>query len=224
MATLIAEDLLLLLTDDETGRTVVDKARLDVGLGGALLVELAMTHRVDLDDRKRLVVLDASPTGDPLLDAALGQLGAKAGGRPSNLVTRLGKGVRQELYGRLERQGVVRREQGKVLGLFPTTSWPAASRDHEQAVRRSLVDLLVVGLVPAERPAALVALLHALRATPKVVVPREHGLSRRELDRRAKALAEGDWGSRAVRQAIDQATAAVSAGVMAATTTATMGS
>jgi hypothetical protein len=37
----IAEDLLLLLTDDETGRSMVPASTLALGLGGAQLVELA---------------------------------------------------------------------------------------------------------------------------------------------------------------------------------------
>ena len=41
MATLIAEDLLLLLLDDESGK-LTNATFLDAGLGGALLVELAL--------------------------------------------------------------------------------------------------------------------------------------------------------------------------------------
>ena len=59
--------------------------------------------------------------------------------------------------------------------------------------------------------------LHALRSTHKVVDPKEHDLRRRELDRRAKEIAEGSWGSKAVREAIDAMLAAVMAAVTAST-------
>ncbi len=104
-----------------------------------------------------------------------------------------------------------------MLGLFPRTSWPTASAEHETAVRRGLEGLLVHGLTPDPRSAALVALLHALRSTHKVVDPKEHDLKRRELDRRAKEIAEGSWGSKAVREAIDAMLAAVLAAVTAST-------
>ncbi len=39
---LIAEDLLLLLTDDASGRLAVPPAQADAALGGANLVELAL--------------------------------------------------------------------------------------------------------------------------------------------------------------------------------------
>jgi hypothetical protein len=210
---LLAEDLLLLLTDDETGRLVVSKAHVDVALGGAQLIELSLAHRVDLDARKRLVVLDASPAGDHLLDSALAIVQQRVGKKPSAALGPLGKGLRPLLYDRLAATGVLRVEHGKVLGLFPTTSWPTASGGHESVARRGLVGQLVQGLTPDPRTAALVALLHALRATHKVVVPHEHGIGRRDLDRRAEAIARGNWGSQAVRQSIDAMTAAVAASV-----------
>jgi hypothetical protein len=37
---LIASDLLLLLTDDETGKLLAPPSQLDIALGGALLLEL----------------------------------------------------------------------------------------------------------------------------------------------------------------------------------------
>ena len=158
-------------------------------------MQLSLDRRVDVDDRKRLVVLDPSPTGDPLLDGALAVVAQRAGKKPSAVLGALGKGLRGQLYARLAAAGVLRSEPGKVLGLFPRTSWPTASAEHETAVRRGLEGPLVHGLTPDPRSAALVALLHALRSTHKVVVPKEHELKRRELDRRAKEIAEGSWGS-----------------------------
>ena len=43
---LIASDLLLLLTDDRTGKLRVPSNQIDIALGGALLIELAIALRV----------------------------------------------------------------------------------------------------------------------------------------------------------------------------------
>jgi hypothetical protein len=207
-AMLLAEDLLLLLTDDETGRLLVSGHDVDVALGGAQLVDLSLSGRVGVD-HKRLVVRDPSATGDELLDRALETVGSRVGKKPSSVVTTLGAKLRDQLYGRLAAVGILRAEHGKVLGLFPTTRWPTSSADHEAAVRRAVTSALVHGTTPEPRDAALVALLHALRSTHKVVKPSEHGLRRRDLDRRAKTIAEGEWGSGAVRDAIDEMVATV---------------
>ena len=118
---LIAEDLLLLLTNDATGKLAASASKVDVALGGALLVELALMQRVDVagpseDVRAgRLVLRDASATSDPLLDEALATVREKQGKRPQNVVTALGKHVRIRLYDRLVDRGLLRRESGKIL-------------------------------------------------------------------------------------------------------------
>jgi hypothetical protein len=51
------------------------------------------------------------------------------------------------------------------------------------------------------------------------VIDRE-GLTAGDVRKRAKAIAEGDWAAKAVHDAVAAAQAAVTAGVMVATTTA----
>ena len=70
-----------------------------------------------------------------------------------------------------------------------------------------------------ERTAALIAVLSALDLAHKVI-DRE-GLPARELKKRAKEVAEGDWAAKAVRDSIAAAQAAMTAAVVATTTAAT---
>lgn len=220
---LIAEDLLLLVTDDESGRLAAPAEQVDLGLGGADLLELTLMNRVDLagegDEVKagRLVVRDASATGDEVLDAALATVAAHRGKRPSVVLGPLAKHLRRTLYERLAASGVVRAEESTVLGIFPSHRWPAQDASHEQEVRRQLVRALVEAGSPDPRTAALVSLLHALGCEHKVIDPRGHGLTKRSLRERAGEIAEGDWASEAVHTAISQMQAAVFAAVAAST-------
>ena len=74
---LLAEDLLLLVTDDTSGRLSAPAAQVDAGLGGANLAELALMNKVGLSGQgdqgkpARIIVRDPSPAGDEVLDAAL---------------------------------------------------------------------------------------------------------------------------------------------------------
>lgn len=78
--TLLAEDLLLLLLDDVTGKPVVDDVRLDRALSGAVLLELALHERIAPAERGeqvrkgRFAVRNSTPMGDTLLDATLSRL------------------------------------------------------------------------------------------------------------------------------------------------------
>jgi hypothetical protein len=219
---LIAEDLLLLVTDDASGRLSSPVAQVDVGLGGAMLLELALMNRVDLsqdgDEGKpgRIIVRDGSLTGDAVLDAALGIVNTRQGKKPSMVIRPLSKNLRQALYRRLTVSGLIRAEEGKILGICPTHSWPAQDARHETEVRRLVTQALVQQTTPDVRSAALIALLHALRCEHKIVNPGQYELSRRQLRARAEQIAKGNWASEAVRTAIDEMMAAILAGVAAA--------
>jgi hypothetical protein len=220
---LLAEDLLLLVTDDTSGQLSAPAAQVDAGLGGANLVELAMMNKVDLSGEGeagrpgRVVVRDPAPAGDDVLDAALAILTANQGRKPSAAIRPLSKNLRHTLYERLAAAGVVRAERGKILGIFPTHTWPALDASHEAQVRQLVTQALVQQAAPDPRTAALIALLHALKCEHKIVDPRPYGLSRRQLAARAEEIAEGNWASAAVRKAIDEMNAAVIAATTAAT-------
>jgi hypothetical protein len=220
---LLAEDLLLLVTDDASGRLSVPGVQVDAGLGGANLVELTLLGQVDVSGEQdqgrpgRIIVRDPSPPGDDVLDAALRILVERQGSKPSAVIRPLGKNLRPVLYQRLADGGVLRAGRGRTLGIFPTRAWPAQDPSHEAEVRQHVTQALVQTAAPDERTAALIALLHALKCEHKVVDPRRYQLSRRQLRARADQIAQGNWASEAVRKAIDEMIAAVAAASAAAT-------
>lgn len=212
---LLAEDLLLLLTDDDTGKLAASGTEVDMALGGALLVELALLQRVDVAGsgervrEGRLMVRDPSPTGDVLLDDALAVVRQKEGKKPQGVVARLGKGTRVRIYERLAGAGVLRADADRVLGIFATHRWPSQDAAHESMVRNEVITALRDGVTTAPKTGALISLLLALHAVDKAVDPVSVGLSKKELNTNAKRIAEGDWAGRAVRQAIDSMYAAL---------------
>lgn len=224
---LISEDLLLLLTHDTTGRLSAPGAQLDMALGGANLIELTLKGKVDLSRESdegrsgRIIVRDSSPTGDAVLDTALRVVAAHSGKKPVAVIRPLSKDLRRTLYERLAARGVVRAEEGRILGLFPTHRWPAQDVRAESEARELITGALTQRAVPDARTSALIALLHALRCEHKVVDARACGLSTRRLTERAAEIARGDWASEAVRRAIDEMMAAI---VVATTTAASAAS
>lgn len=225
MAALIAEDLLLLLLDDEKG--TIQTAYSQTALGGGVLVELALTGAVEVEEKtgvwrtaKVRVVAGREPE-DEVLRAAYDLVGEKERGA-QDLVNRIGKGLQQELAGRLVARGLLERRDGKVLGLFPRTRWPAADTTHEEQVRRALTDALVQGVTTDERTGALIAVLSAVDKVHKVV---DHeGLPAKVVKKRAKEISEGAWAAQAVRDAINASVAAIAAATTAATVAAGSGS
>ena len=214
---LLAENLLLLVTDDASGRLSVPGDQLDKGLGGANLVELTLMGRVDLSKEGgpgkpgRLVVRDSSPAGDEVLDAALRIVLAHAGRRPAAVIRPLSRNLRRTLYERLAANGAVRAERGRVLGVFPVRRWPAQDAGQQAEMRRLVTQALVQQAAPDDRTAALTALVHALRCEHKIVDPRPSGLSRRQLRTRAEEITQSSWAPEPARAMIEAIAAAVKA-------------
>ena len=221
---LLAEDLLLLVTDDTSGRLSAPAARVDAGLGGANLVELTLLNKVDLsgegDQGKpgRIIVRDPAPAGDDVLDAALGILITRQGSKPSTVIRPLSKNLRHRLYQRLAGSGMIRAGRGRTLGIFPARTWPAQDSRHEEQVRQLVTQALVQRTAPDARTAALIALLHALKCEHKIIDPRQYRLSRRQLRARAEEVAMDNWASEALRKVISEMVAATATAATAAAT------
>lgn len=217
---ILAEDVLLLLLDDASGKARVDRTRLDLALAGGVLLDLTTLGRVDVAAEGeqvkagRLVVRDTSTTGDEVLDEGLRRIGAMRPKKAEGALPALAKGLRQNLLDRFVERGIVRADEGRVLGIFPTHSWPAIESDHERQVRAALRDVLVVGRTPLPREAALVSLLQAIDQVPKVLG--DVGMAARDLRRRAKEISEGGFADVAVRKAVDAVNAAMTVAVMTA--------
>ncbi|SFP97182.1 Golgi phosphoprotein 3 (GPP34) [Amycolatopsis arida] len=220
----IAEDLLLLAFDDDTGKPISGVSNLELSLAGALLIELAMLGRVGLAvegesvKKGRLVLRDSTPTGHPALDDALDKLGKLEGRKPQDAIRPLsGDDLSNRLLAGLADRGILRREQGRVLGIFPTTRWPAEESRHEEEVRAGLRRVLVDGGAPTEREAAMIALLSAMKLAGRVV----DAPDRKLVERRAKEIAEGNWVSDAMGKVTEEITTAVMVAVFVPTIVST---
>ncbi|SDB80246.1 Golgi phosphoprotein 3 (GPP34) [Raineyella antarctica] len=204
-----AENLLLLLTDRRTGRLVVPWNRVDLALAGSVLGQLWRTGRIDVDhpERPRLPgrihVLDASPTGDEVLDRVLAIL-ATTERRPIPALHRIKAGVRRSLYERLEAEGVLVHRTGRALGFIPLDLWPVRdARSHEPFTRR----LVNWWTSPTYREASddaecasATALLGAIGAVGPVVRRVGPAQQARGVQRTAALAREASWVATAVHQ------------------------
>jgi hypothetical protein len=216
---------LLLLTDDESGKPVADTTKLDLGLAGAVLIDLAKLDRVEVAGpgesvkEGRLYVRDRTPTGEAVLDDVLKRLDERGPKKPASLVPHLTKGLRDALYQRLAERGIVRAEEGRVLGIFPRRQWPATDSTHEDEMRRGLHDVLVLGREPTVHEALVVSMLYAVEQVPKALGDAES--DKHQVRERAKAIADGEFAGEAVRKAVEAVRAAVLTSVIAASAVAT---
>ncbi|OEJ34491.1 GOLPH3/VPS74 family protein [Streptomyces subrutilus] len=215
MAVTLAEEIMLLSLDDESGAA---RQRQAVGwaVAGGILLELVMAGRVTVKG-KYLELADETPTGEELLDGRLGLIATWLRGRSKRRVTdwltkdqakAVGAGVE-----RLCARGVVAVEESKVFGVFPRRRFPEADGTVERALRERLTAVVIGGAEPDERTAGLVALLHAAKLH-RLAFP---DLPRGQVTARMAEIAGGQWAAESVRAAIRDMQAA-----MVAVTTVTV--
>ena len=211
-----------LLAYDEDGTPLTDATHLDNGLGGALLLELALAERVDVVNR-RVVVLDPAPTGDALIDEALARIAADERSRkPGHWVTRFAKTTRPIVLDRLVADGVLTVQKDKVLGVFPRTKFPAPGgvEPAAEVEARERMRTAVLGTDAVHpRTAALCALVAATDLDRKVFA----GLDHKRVKARLKEIGEGAWAAAAVRRTIEEIQSAVLVAIVASTTATTAG-
>ena len=220
---LIAEDLLLLATDDASGKITVSSMELDPALAGAVVIDLVVAGRINLDGDGRgakVVVTDSTPMGDPVLDAALQSLIEKGPVKPGSAISRLAKGLRERVNIQLEQRGLHRREEGRVLGLFPTTRWKAEDSGYENGLRSHLAGVLLKGLPPDGRSAAIISVLTAANLLKTVVDKPDLKAAKA----RGKEIGDDNWAADSVRRVIQETQAAISTAVMVSTVVVAGGS
>ncbi|PTU55562.1 GPP34 family phosphoprotein [Sphaerisporangium cinnabarinum] len=213
---LVVDDLFLLLLDDD-GASIQAAGTLYYTLGGAVLTELALLGRVEVDDTgvlngPRVTPAGDEPLPDPLLQAAFDTVAAKTQ-RVQPLLVALGADLWREVMERLVARGLVRQEERTVLGLFRTTRWPAADAEHEARLRARVRRVLEDGEAPDARTAAIVGLLSASGALPSLRPPLPWNAVTAA---RAQELQRGQWGPEAVATAVARTAAAITASTAAA--------
>jgi hypothetical protein len=209
----LSDDLILLTVN--SGGTLRLPAKLRFGLAGSELVRLAAAGRVNVE-RRKIVVLDGSPTGDALLDQALASMtGGWLAPTAKAWVARDRHGLVKQYLARLVAAGVVRGERGKALGFIPVTQWTVidAARAAQASDRLAAIATSTGPLSPEQR--ALGGLASAI-GIPELVFPGRTGADARK---RLRQIAKHDPAARTVRDAaVDaSANAAVQAAIKAST-------
>jgi hypothetical protein len=168
----LAEELLLLAYDDQTGKATGSRIGLDLGMSAAVLVDLALAGRIAYVDGY-LTVIDSSPIGDPIADAVLVKAATDDPHTPAQWLQRLRHRLRTRVLEDLVARGVIRDVDETQLEYIHVHRYPVADPAYETEIRKRLADALTSDAIPNERTAALATLLIATRMEPALLLPPE---------------------------------------------------
>jgi hypothetical protein len=201
----LAEDLFLLVCHAATGKARIQTAYLDLGLGGALLLDLVLRERVTLVD-ERVAVIERAVVGDPLLDAAVRTIASDAKRREADYwVRHLARGTHAAVQNRLVAARILMVDEHRVLGVIGVHH----AHQIDGRIEHDLVDRLHDAVVrgrPASRETAAVVSLALAVGLERHLFPRS---DRRAIRHRMHEIAGDEWVGAAVKHAIDAIDAAL---------------
>jgi hypothetical protein len=183
----LAEELLLLAYDDQTGKATGSRIGLDLGMAAAVMVDLALAGRVAYIDGY-LKVIDATPTGEEIADAVLAKAAEGEPHTPGQWLQRLRHRLRSRVLEDLVARGVVQDVDETQMDYIHVHRYPTVEPSVEAEIRKRLAEALVTDQVPDERTAALCTLLIACRMEPALRLPPEEAA---EAHARLEAIASG---------------------------------
>lgn len=160
----LAEQLLLLALDDESGKLLPlpDRA-LDYALAGAILADLTRVKRIRVE-RDNIEILDSSPVESSpedfgLLDLIQADVRSLRGAL-SHLAGE-SHGLRKRLIEQLVEKGVLREENKEFLWVFHFSRYPLADPTAESAVKQRLRNRIRMREIPtSEKEHVLISLVH----------------------------------------------------------------
>ena len=206
------EEITLLLLHDDDGRFArVPSWSLSYALAGGVLMDLAMENRIDTD-LEHLILVDATPTGDSLLDPTLAEVAAGEKHDARYWVEQTAERsdvIQEEALTRLIALGILERQEDRFLWVFRSRRYPMIDGQAEREVKLRIMGVLFSDDIPDPRDVVIICLADACGIFKEL-------LSKRELEQAAARIEQVrklDLIGQAMTQAIQDIELSVAASV-----------
>ena len=172
-----AEELMLLILDDENGRFArVPDRLMRYALAGGVLMDLALENRIDTD-LKNLILVDSTPVQDSLLDPTLADIAQADDTKDARFwVERTAlraDEIREVALNRLVEQGILKREEDRFLWVFQARRYPIVDNTAEREVKLRIMEVLFSDQIPDPRDVVIIGLAHACDIFKEILSARE---------------------------------------------------
>ena len=173
-----AEEILLLMLDDEDGTFLPTRtSAVEYVLAGAVLLDLAFAGRIDTDERQ-LLVLDTTPTRNPILDRVLTRISRSSSTRDTRAWIEKISGedtdeIRSMALDSLVKRGILEAKDQKFLWVFRSRRYPVIDGRAEREAKLRVTGVLLSDDIPDPRDVAMIGLVDACGILPDVFSERE---------------------------------------------------
>ena len=185
-----AEEVLLLLLDDDTGYFVpIPEWKMSCTLAGAVLMELALSNRIDTD-LESLTVVDASPMGDDICDPVLEEIAAHPSKETTQFwverIARRAETISDRAFERLGEKGILDFHTGGFWSLSREVSrsgrYPLADGEEKTEIKSRITRVLLTDEIPDPRDIAIIGLFHTCDGVRTLLEPDEYEAAEQRIE------------------------------------------
>lgn len=221
---LLAEEVLLLVLDDEKGTVDWRAGNYQLALGAALISELLLMNCVEIDDsKKHLVSCQSTDVQHPVLKEAVELVAQSEKQKPLQYwVTKFAqiKQLKQRLADELVQQRVLKKDEKDFLLFFTRTVFPERTGSVEDSIKKRVDEALYSDNEIEPRTGVLLSLL----STTGILNIYYGSKERKERKQRIKSIVDGSCIAKETGKVVEsiqaaQAVAAIVPAIAATTVT-----
>ncbi len=186
-----AEEIVLLALNDETGKISrnVPEQSLECAIAGAFLMELDFMNRIDAGV-ETVTLVNAEPTGDPLLDETIALLGKVDHSTVivqalAKLMLKAGE-FESRLLASLVHKGILKEQDKSFLWMKGERTYPTIDGREESEVRTRIRMIILTDTLPDPRDVAIISLMEACKLYRTVFLNEELSECRKRIAQVAK--------------------------------------
>lgn len=140
----LLEEYLLLALDDEKGKFVIDSTRLHFGFAGAVLLELALRGKIQVEGDK-LILEDDSYEPEMSVNKMIDII--REQDKPTlkksiEILANKSSEIKNDTLQQLINKGILQKEEHKIFWIIPYDKYPTSNLTPENKVRKRLDDVI----------------------------------------------------------------------------------
>ena len=163
----LLEEFLLIALDDDKGGFVIGSTALHYGFGGAVLLELALRDKIEIDGEK-VILKDSAMETELALNKSIELIKGSKARKVKEWIEILAKksdDFKDDTLQRLINKCILSKEEHKILWIIPKQKYPTSNMNPEMKVRKRLEDVVQGGKKAKPRDVMLLSLIDATDLT-----------------------------------------------------------
>ena len=158
----LLEKYLLIALDDEKGKFINDSIHLHYGFAGAILLEMAMRDKIEVQG-EIIKLKEKSTEKEVALNKAIELFRQEGKMSSKDCIAKLAKKaaeLKNDTLQRLINKGVLEKKEDKILWIFPNDKYPTQNNLPENKLRHRLNELVLNGKKPEAEDIMLLSLIN----------------------------------------------------------------